>query len=244
MIRGSSETPFYVAFAVIAIASLGLAYLALTGVHLTDPPSASTITSSAPSLVATSVAPAPTPTPVSTGVAVGLIGGSEGWWTASVGAGAVPGFIAGTRIGDSDSDIADLASQLAAVEVTAGQPVLVQAGTRDIVEGATGDQIDAAIQSLWQSVTDRGGRPIAVLIPPSNAFPGSVVAVNEIIRASALARGVAVLDITAAVTNVDGTWAAGYSDDGVQPNVPGTALMVQSVTSQLPGLIGPDAIVE
>ena len=238
----TGDTPTLIAFGAIAVAALGLAYLALAGIHIGGSPASSSISSSSSSLAASST-PTATATPAPTGSVVDLVGGSEGWWSASIGASAVPGVTAGLRVGGSDANTASLASQLAAAEVTSGRLVLIQAGTQDIVEGATGEQIDAGIRSLWTSVAERGGRPVAVLLPPSNTFPGSVVAVNELIRASALAQGVAVLDLTTPVANTDGTWAAGLSDDGLQPNAAGTALMVQAVGAQLPGLVGTDSLV-
>lgn len=232
----TGDTPTLLAFGAIAVAAIGLAYLALTGVHIGGSQAPSAVTSSSSSSLATSSTPTATPAP--SGSVVDLVGGSEGWWSASVGAGAVPGVTAGVRVGGSEANTASLASQLATAEVSSGRLVLVQAGTQDIVDGATGEQIDAGIRSLWSNVTDRGGRPVAVLLQPSNTFPGSVIAVNGLIRASALAQGVAVLDLTTPVSNADGTWAAGLSDDGLQPNAAGTALLVQAVSSQLPGLVG------
>jgi lysophospholipase L1-like esterase len=237
----TGDTPTLLAFGAIAVAAIGLAYLALTGVHIGGSQAPSAVTSSSSSSLATSSTPTATATPAPSGSVVDLVGGSEGWWSASVGAGAVPGVTAGVRVGGSEANTASLASQLATAEVSSGRLMLVQAGTQDIVDGATGEQIDAGIRSLWTSVTDRGGRPVAVLLQPSNTFPGSVIAVNGLIRASALAQGVAVLDLTTPVANADGTWAAGLSDDGLQPNAAGTALLVQAVSSQLPGLVGTDS---
>jgi lysophospholipase L1-like esterase len=238
----AGDTPTLLAFGAIAVAAIGLAYLALTGVHIGGSQAPSTVTSSSSSSsssLATSSTPTATPAP--SGSVVDLVGGSEGWWSTSVGAGAVPGVTAGVRVGGSEANTASLASQLATTEVSSGRLVLVQAGAQDIVDGATGEQIDAGIRGLWSSVTERGGRPVAVLLQPSNTFPGSVIAVNGLIRASALEQGVAVLDLTTPVANADGTWAAGLSDDGLQPNAAGTALLVQAVSSQLPGLVGTDS---
>lgn len=240
--EGSKEIPVYVALVLIAIGAIGLAYLALSGVHLGAQPTIAPVPDSTPTAV---LSPTPTPTstptvsPEQASVAVGFLSGeSASWWSASVEAGLIPGVTPGPRVASDDLTIAEVTSEVDQVVASDGQPVVIQVGTQDIVEGASAAEIDASIKSLWQEVIDRGGRPIAALIPPSNSFPGSVVTVNNQIRASALANGIAVLDVTTPVAAVDGTWAAGLSDDGQQPNSLGTAAIVAAVAGQLPALLG------
>lgn len=233
---GPSEGPLYVATALIAVSAVGLACLALSGVHMGSRPTIISIPDSTPISAAT-------PTTASNSeagtLAVGFLGGeSTSWWATSVEVGLVPGISTGLRIGSGDLTIAEVRSQAEGAATPEGQPVVIQVGTEDIVEGASAVQIDQSMRSLWQMIIDRGGRPIAALLPPSNTFPGSVVAVNSQIRASAAEEGIAVLDVITPVSAVDGTWVAGLSDDGRQPNALGSAAMAAAVSDQLPALLG------
>lgn len=234
--EGSSEISVYVALVLIAIGAIGLAYLALTGVHVGSRPTPATIPDSTPSSV---IDPTPTPTTASNSgsVPVGLItDGSTVWWTQSVDAGLAIGVSSGPLIGTTGATVAEIVPAVEQADVSAGQPVVIQVGTQDIVRGATAAEIDASIQNLWQVVKDRGGRPIAALIPPSNTFPGSVLTVNNQIRASAVAQGIAILDATTPVASADGTWATGMSDDGLQPNARALEAITTAVETQLPAL--------
>jgi lysophospholipase L1-like esterase len=235
---GSNEIPLYVALALIATATIGLVYLALNGVHIGDRSATEPRPDSTPSSV---IAPSATPTaaPNSAEIPVGLVSEAlPAWWGRSIDAGLVQGASSGPRIGEAGDDIATMTTQLDLVTLSQGQPVVIQVGSRDIINGASAAEIDASMKALWQGVKDRGGQPIAVLVPPSNVFPGSVVAVNAQIRTSAQAEGVAVLDATTSIAAADGTWAAGFSDDGQQPNALGMTSMVEAVVSQLPELVG------
>lgn len=221
----------------VAVASLGLAYLALSGVHLGERPASSPAPNSYPSEV---VVPSVTPTATaeSGNSSVGLVGADySAWWVGSVGAGALPGVTAGPLIGEQNANIESLTEQFAASDISPGQLVVIQAGAQDIREGASSEQIMTTLQGLWQIVRDRGGRPVAALLPPSNSYPAANLSVNGLIKTAAAQQGVAVVDVTTAVSVVDGTWAIGYSDDGVQPNASGVSAMVQSAVSQLSGLV-------
>jgi hypothetical protein len=235
--REASEIPLYIALALIAVAALGLAYSALSGVHVGGGPR----TASASARATTSIAepsPTPTATPQTPAKAVGFIGeGVPSWWTASVDAGLVPDVVSGPQVGELGITITEVAARLDAAGISQGQLMAVQVGMQDIADGSSAAGINSSLETLWQGVRDRGGQPIAVLLMPSDAFPGSVVAVNAQIRASALAQGVAVLDVGTSVMNEDGTWAPGFSDDGQEPNASASAVIAQAVLSQLPGLI-------
>ncbi|WP_162237670.1 SGNH/GDSL hydrolase family protein [Agreia sp. Leaf244] len=228
----------YVALALIALAAVGLAYLALSGVHIGNRPTPAPVPdSTAESEIVPSVtATAATETD---DLSVGFVGDvSQSWWNGSIDAGLIPGVSSGPRIGQPGNSIAELQAQLDGAAITQGQLVAVQAGTQDIVNGATAAEIDSSIKALWQSIRSRGGEPIAVLIPPSNVFPGSVVTVNNQIRSAAQLEGVAVLDVTSPVVAVDGTWTPGYSDDGEQPNASGATLMIEAAVSQFTNILG------
>lgn len=235
----SSEIPLYVAFAIIAIASVGLAYLALSGVHVGARPVSPPAPNSYPSeAVSPSATPTPIPTAESGNASMSLVGAEfSAWWTGSVGAGAFPGVIAGPLIGERDADIERLRNQLAESDISPGQLVVIQAGAQDIREGASSEQVLTALQGLWQSVRDRGGRPIAALLPPSNSFPAATLSVNGLIKTAAVEQGLAVIDVTTPVSAGDGTWVASYSDDGVQSNGSGTSAMVQAAVLQLSGIV-------
>jgi hypothetical protein len=233
--RHSAELSLYIALVIIAIAALTLAYLALSGTHLGGRPASVPFPDSTPDI---SESGGVEPVPASTAAVVGIVvSGSSPWWAESVGSGIIPGVSLGPQVGGAGVNTASLAAQIDEAVDSTGQAMVIQAGSQDIVEGATGDQIDAGIQALWQEVKDRGGRPIAALLSPSDLFPGSVTAVNTLIRTSAQNQGVAVLDMTSSVANPDGTWVAGLSDDGQEPNAAGVSLMAQAVAAQLPALL-------
>jgi lysophospholipase L1-like esterase len=241
--RGTpDELSLYVALVLVAIAAVGLACLALSGVHIGSPLATAPVPDSPPSSAKeTSVTPTSTPRPAV--ISVGFVGEtSSEWWGASLEAGLVDGASAGPKVGQNGDDIAAITGRLDQVVFSRGQPVVIQVGSQDIIRGASASEIDASMKALWQNIRDRGGQPIASLIPPSNVFPGSVTTVNAQIRASAQAEGVAVLDVTSSVGAADGTWSAGFSDDGQQPNASGTTAMVQEAVSQLPDLIGSAAL--
>jgi lysophospholipase L1-like esterase len=131
-----------------------------------------------------------------------------------------------------------MASQFNESEAVAGRQVIIQVGSQDIADGVPNEEISAAVQALWQTVNDRGGRPIASLLPPSDSFPADTLTVNNLIQAAAVAQGVALIDVTTPVAAPDGTWASGYSDDGVEPNASGISAMAEAAAAQLPGLVG------
>lgn len=236
---GSSSVPLYIALALLAFAAVTLVFLALSGVHIGSRPT----TVPFPDSTATS-APMTNPTPTASAslTSISFAGDwSSQWWVESIGADRVPGIVPGPVVGSQGMNTAELMAELDQAVVSPGQPVVVQAGTQDIIEGATNADIDVAVKSLWQAVRDRGGQPIAALIPPSNLFPGAVITVNNQIRISALREGVKVLDVTTAIMSVDGTWIPGLSDDGQQPNGLGIAVLSDVVVGQLPDLVSPNA---
>ena len=123
--EGSGEISVYVALVLIAIGAIGLAYMALTGVHVGSRPTPVSIPDSTPSSVFD-----PTPTPTTTAsnsgtVPVGLItDGSTVWWTASVDAGLAVGVSSGPLIGTAGATASEIVPEVEQADVSAGQPVV------------------------------------------------------------------------------------------------------------------------
>jgi lysophospholipase L1-like esterase len=234
--RGGSAS-LYVAVALIAVAAIALAYMALSGVHIGGPASGSSLAESTATSepVATPVQAAPQP------VSVALVSDEDGnvagsWWSQSVSAGAVPGVQSGPVASQAGATIETLAGLLDSATVPAGGFVVVQAGTPELADGQDPAEVLLSVQSLWAGVRERGGIPIAALVPPSDDEPAAVAQFNELMRAAAATQTVPVLDVYTAVAAADGSWAPGFSDDGVQVSAAGSTVMAQAVVAQLPAL--------
>lgn len=234
--RGGSAS-LYVAVALIAVAAIALAYMALSGVHIGGAasrpvPAQSTGT---PEPVATPVQAAPQP------VSVALLSDQDGnvagsWWSQSVSAGAVAGVQAGAVASQAGSTVEILAGLLDTATAPAGGFVVVQAGTPELADGQDPAEVLLSVQTLWAGVRERGLVPIAALVPPSDDEPAAVAQFNELLRAAAATQTVPVLDVYTSVAAADGSWAAGFSDDGVQVSAAGSTAMAQAVVAQLPAL--------
>ncbi|SMG16119.1 GDSL-type esterase/lipase family protein [Agreia pratensis] len=237
------------ALAVIAVASLGLAAAALIGVHLHPSPVGAIRTapaSSEPSAEPTpSSTPTPTPTPVIP-VAVSLLhdgavstGGS--WWSLSVGAGAVPNAVDGAEVpaptaATTQLTVEELGSLLEGSPSLQGY-IVVQAGSTEVADGAEPAPVARSLGVLWQAIRDRGGIPIATLLPPSDDDASETNALNSAIASAAQAAGVGVLDLHTAVSTPSGFWAAGLSDDGETANADGSSALATAAEAQLPVLL-------
>jgi hypothetical protein len=236
--RGGSAS-VYVAVALIAVAAITLAYMALSGVHIGGPATGSTIAASTETSapVATPVPAAPQP------VSVSLVGDQDGndadsWWGQSVSVGAVAGVQAGPVVSQTGAPVETLTALLDTAAVPAGGFVVIQAGARELVAGQDPEQVLLSVQGLWAAVRDRGGIPIAALVPPSDDEPSAVVEFNELLRAAAATQTVPVLDVYSPVAAADGSWAPGFSDDdGSRASAAGSTAMAQAVVAQLPALV-------
>ena len=235
----------YTALALIAIAAIGLAAFALSGVTLrpgeTIPRPSAALPTATPPFTQT---PTPTATPLAT---VSLLGdrtsaAPDSWWkklAASQIAGvAVAGAVVSAPAdGTSNTTVAELQSKIDAITAALSGYVIVQAGSADVAEGTASRTVAASVQNLWKAVSIRGATPVVALLPPSDENAESVTAVNELLTAAASAEGYPVLDLHTAVAAANGTWAAGYSDDGVAANDQGSQVLSQAVSTQLSELV-------
>jgi lysophospholipase L1-like esterase len=240
------------ALAVIAVASLGLAGAALTGMHLHPSPIGATrviATSAPPTLAPTpSATPTPTPTPAAP-VAVsllhdGTVARNGSWWTLSVEAKAVPNTVDGAEVPLTNAEattaltVAELDSLLQTSPSLQGY-IVVQAGAADIADGSQPAAVAGAVGALWQAVRDRGGIPIATLLPPDDDDAAATDALNTAIASAAQTAGIGVLDLHTAVSTSTGLWSTGLSDDGDVPNAEGSAALAAAAVAQLPALLAP-----
>jgi lysophospholipase L1-like esterase len=232
----------YAALAVIALASISLAALALSGVSLrsginSDP-------TSRPAQTSVSV-DTPTPTPTADTaplVSVSLLGdqnslAADSWWAQSIANSSVEGVLAASVLGSATPvTVAELQRVIDATDSMAGY-VIVQAGSSDITDGVPPSAVAAAVENLWKAVAMRGGIPIVALVPPSDQEGEGAAEVNDTLRAAAAAAGYRVLDLNTPVVAPDGSWAAGFSDDGIIANAQGSRVLAESVATQLPSLL-------
>jgi len=238
---GANETALYVALSVVTIAAVGLAYLALSGVHIGSQPSVRPQPDTSPaSVIAPTTAPTATADPAATTISL-VSDTTSAWWAGSVEAGLLPGVSAGSGIGQAGDDIEALSVRLGEASLVPGQTVAVQVGSQDIIEGKSAVDIDASMRMLWQAIRDRGAQPVAVLIGPSNNFPGAVLTINNQIRGSAQEQGITLLDVTSGITTADGSWAPGFSDDGQTPNAAGIEAMTDAASALLPTIVNTSA---
>ncbi|WP_202565983.1 SGNH/GDSL hydrolase family protein [Agreia sp. COWG] len=236
----------YIALAIIAVAAIVLAAFALSGVSLR--PGVNPDPTSRPAPTAFDL---PTETPTATpttspAASVLLLGdqnsaGAESWWAQSIGASKLGGVQPSAQLGvaqvsESPVTVTELQQKIDATTSLTGY-VIVQAGSTDIANGVSSAAIAAQVENLWKAVTIRGATPIVALVPPSDDEPETVVAVNDALKTAAATAGYGVLDLNASVASTNGTWATGFSDDGVVANAQGSRALADAVVSQLPALV-------
>lgn len=244
--RRLSRGADYVALALIAIAAVALATLALSGVTLN---SGAVIPRSSASIPTATLVPTQTPTPSARPQAtVSLLGdrvsAAPGSWWKRLATSTLDGVtLAGSAVpvpvdGASNSTVAELQSEIDSTTIALSGYVIVQAGSADVDDGAASGTVAVTVQGLWKAVSIRGATPIVALLPPSDVNAEGVIAVNELLAAAALSEGYPVLDLHTAVAAANGTWSAGYSDDGIEANEEGSRVMVQAAITQLQELVG------
>nr|WP_104279136.1 SGNH/GDSL hydrolase family protein [Clavibacter michiganensis] len=130
----------------------------------------------------------------------------------------------------------DLTAQLEASSSLQGH-IVVQAGVVNLRAESEPAVVANQLTALWQSIRDRGGIPVAVLVPPSNDDASQIIALNTAIVAAAQASGTGVLDLHTSVSTSAGLWAAGLSDDGDIANAAGSNALAAAAEAQLPALL-------
>lgn len=159
----------------------------------------------------------------------------DSWWRQTV----VANRVAGLRVGAFESQPGAMSSSLASrVEAATSKKglVIVQAGTNDLVSGATPEDAAKGVTALWLAVKASGGVPAAALVPPSNDLGAGVMELNTILRSAAAEKKLMVIDVYTSVANPDGTWADGTTEDGIHANKKGSDLMTAAAMKQLPSL--------
>ena len=239
------KTADLAALAVVAVSALGLAAAALTGVHLHPSPVGvgRTFTASATPAAEPTISSTPSPTPAASTVVSfihdGTVASTGSWWSLSVGANALPNVVDGAAVpvsNDSSTGVRDLTAQLEASSSLQGH-IVVQAGVVNLRAESEPAVVANQLTALWQSIRDRGGIPVAVLLPPSNDDAPQIVALNAAIVAAAQASDTGVLDLHTSVSTSAGLWAARLSDDGDVANAAGSTALAAAAEAQLPTLL-------
>jgi lysophospholipase L1-like esterase len=182
-----------------------------------------------------------TSTPTAAPTVVSIVSDSHAynagsWFRQTVEAGKVPGTTLGAFASQPGASATVLTAKLDEATKNKGV-VIVQAGTNDLL-AATGAQKTAEnVEALVEGVQDRGAKPVLALIPPSATRGPEVVATNKLLTAYAGANKIGVLDLTTGVTNQDGKWKDGLSDDGTHANADGAKIMADAAAQQLPSLV-------
>ena len=245
--RFLGRTGDYVALGLIAVAAIALAVVAMSGVTLR--PGATVVPTSQPAKnfgLSETATPTPTPT-AEPSVVVSLIGdpttaAAGSWWARSVGSALVPNALAGATITAVPTTVGEPVSvaalqQALETNATLGGVVIAQAGAAEAADAASTASVVTSVQALWQGVIDRGAKPVAALLEPSDDSPERVIEINSAITAAAAEAGVPVLDLHTPVASVEGGWATGLSDDGATPNAVGAETLAQAAIAQLPALL-------
>jgi lysophospholipase L1-like esterase len=174
----------------------------------------------------------------------GTVTGNGSWWSLSVGANAVPNVVDGAEAPLSNAEatanptVEELGSLLEASPSLQGY-IVVEAGAVDLADGRQPVAVAESVAALWQAVRDRGGVPIATLLPPSGDEAAEIVALNAALASAAQGAGIGVLDLHSAVSTPAGLWNAGLSDDGDVANAEGSAALAAASVAQLPALLAP-----
>lgn len=160
---------------------------------------------------------------------------ADSWFRQTVEAGRVEGAEVGTFAsypGGTTSTVRQGLTRLGGSDV-----VVVSAGTNDLLSARSPEETARSVEAL---VADAGKRVDVVLlstVPPSDTRGAETKALNGLLTAWARRHHVAVLDVTSPVSDPDGTWRQGLSDDGIHANDRGAALMTRAAMRQLPSLI-------
>ena len=243
--RRLGRTADLIALIIVAVSALALAAAALTGVHLHPSPIGvgRTFTGSVTPTAEPTISSTPSPTPAVTTVVSfihdGTVVSTGSWWSLSVGANAIPNVVDGAAVpvsNDSSTGVRDLTAQLEASSSLQGH-IVVQAGVVNLRAESEPAVVANQLTALWQSIRDRGGIPVAVLVPPSNDDASQIIALNTAIVAAAQASGTGVLDLHTSVSTSAGLWAAGLSDDGDIANAAGSNALAAAAEAQLPALL-------
>ena len=164
----------------------------------------------------------------------GLAIDDASWFNRTIAAreveGAVPGAIA-SQPGLSASQLEARAALTARADV-----VVVQAGTIDLASGGSPETAGAALEGLLRTALDLGGRSggpsvVWVPVPPLDAEPANVLAVNDSVRRFAGQNDVVVWDLTSPVATPTGSWRPGLSADGSAPNAAGQAAQARAAVA-------------
>ncbi|MBF4633033.1 hypothetical protein ITJ38_01300 [Agreia pratensis] len=227
------------------MSALGLAAAAFAGIHLHPSPIGvgRTLPASDAPTAEPTASSTPSPTPAST-VAVsflhdGTVASTGSWWSVTVGANAIPNVVDGAAVpasNDPTTGVRDLTARLEALPALQGHIVL-QAGAVNLRAGAEPSAVANQLTVLWQGIQDRGGIPVAVLLPPSNDDASQITALNAAIVAAAQASDIGVLDLHSSVATPAGLWASGLSDDGDIANAAGSSALAAAAEAQLPALL-------
>ena len=153
----------------------------------------------------------------------------DSWFRLTVAAGRLDGYAVGTYASQPGAD-AETVRQLAG-RTDGSDWVVVQAGTNDLLGGASPAEAFTDVQALVRAV--RGPRVILALVPPANERPAAVVELNRLLREWAESQDIAVLDVYSAVATGDGRFLPGTSDDDVHVNGRGAQLQADAATRQL-----------
>lgn len=165
----------------------------------------------------------------------GLIADPASWFQQTVAAGEIRGLKVGVQASQPGADTAAVATRLP--DVAEAELVIVQAGTNDLLAGTSGQDTALRVIDLLQQVQETGAEVIWVTIPPSGAVGAEVIVANDAIRKWAEGSGVGVLDVYTPVADSDGTYADGFSPDGIQPAEAGNVAQAKAARDQLPKVV-------
>ena len=105
--------------------------------------------------------------------------------------------------------------------------LVVLGGTNDVAYWMSTDETIANLQQIVYSSAEKGVLVAVSTIPPTadETLKPKVAELNDAIRAWAPDAEVVLLDPWPILAEPDGSWKAGYTDDGIHPNVATAALM-------------------
>jgi len=165
-------------------------------------------------------APAPTPAagppPATAALGDGLVADADGWYRVLVAAPDAPVRDV-LNAGAPGQTAQQVQARVATVLAAAPQVVLVQVGTNDLLRGVPQETTLTAVRDILSQLQAAGVVPVLVAVPPSDALPERVDALNDALAALGRELSVVVLDVWAAARQPDGRWAPGASQDGVDP---------------------------
>ncbi|SDE84409.1 Lysophospholipase L1 [Blastococcus fimeti] len=107
--------------------------------------------------------------------------------------------------------------------------VVILGGTNDLGRGRTTGEVVGDLERLAREAREAGAAPVLATIPPrvDQWFAKEVGELNAAIRASAAASGTPVIDFHSALSDGDGNWLPGFTEDGVHTTAAAAEAMAE-----------------